>query len=69
MNKTWFEQGLEQGMERGQRAILYELLEARFGSLSPAVQERLRQLPAERLAGLARAILRAQSLQDLGLGE
>lgn len=71
VNKTWFEQGLEQGreqgLEQGQRALLREMLEDRFGNLSPAVQEHLQQLPAERLPMLARAVLRAGSLRDLGL--
>jgi hypothetical protein len=34
-----------------------------------AVRERLHQLPAERLATLGRALLRAQSLRELGLEE
>ena len=63
VNKTWF----EKGEEKGQRAIVHELLNDRFGPLPPAVQERFQQLPAERLPMLARAILRAQSLRDLGL--
>ena len=67
VNKTWFEQGREQGLEQGQRALLRELLEDRCGHLSPMVQERFQQLPAERLPMVARAVLRAQSLQELGL--
>jgi hypothetical protein len=71
MNTTWYEKGIEQGIERGieqgRRQLLQEQLDERFGPLSPAVQERLRQLPAERLTALAKALLRAQSLRDLGL--
>jgi hypothetical protein len=61
------EQGLEKGIEKGQRDLLREQLEERFGPLSPAVQERLQQLPGARLTILARALLRAQSLRELGL--
>lgn len=71
VNKTWFEQGMERGMEKGeekgQRAILHEQLEVRFGPLPPAAQERFQRLPADRLPVLARAVLRAQSLRELGL--
>lgn len=65
MNTTWFEQGLE----KGYREVIREQLEERFGSLSPAVLECLQQLPVERLSALARALLRAQSLRELGLQE
>jgi hypothetical protein len=63
MNTTWYEKGIE----KGRRELLREQLEERFGSLSPAVQERLQQLPVERLSALGKALLRAQSLRDLGL--
>jgi hypothetical protein len=71
MNTTWFEKGLQQGREEGReevrRAVLHDLVEEKFGPLSPEVQERLRQLPPDRLAGLTKAVLRAQSLRELGL--
>ena len=69
MSITWFEQGLEKGIEKGYREVLREQLEERFGSLSAAVLERFQQLPAEHLPALARSILRAQSLRELGLDE
>lgn len=75
MNTTWYEKGLEQGIERGieqgvakeRRDSLRELLEERFGPLAPAVLARLEQLPVERLQPLRRAILKAQSLDELDL--
>jgi hypothetical protein len=67
MNTTWYEKGLEKGREEERRAVLREQVEEKFGPLSPEVQERLRQLPADRLAGLTKAVLRAQSLRELGL--
>jgi len=63
MNTTWFEQGIE----KGQREMLRGQLEEQFGALSATVQERLQQLPAERLTVLAKALLRARSLRELGL--
>lgn len=65
MNTTWFEKGLE----KGYREVIREQLEERFGPLPSAVLERLQQLPVERLSTLARALLRAQSLRELGLDE
>jgi hypothetical protein len=68
---TWYEKGVEQGLEKGRdqerRTVLREQLEERFGPLSAAVQERLQQMPADRLTPLVRAVLRAQSLKELGL--
>ena len=49
------------------RKTIRELLEDQFGPLSPRVLERLQQLPAEQLAPLGKAVLRAQSLRELGL--
>jgi hypothetical protein len=63
MNVTWFEKGID----KGRRELLQEQLEERFGPLSAAVIERLRELPADRLTVLGRALVRAQSLRELGL--
>jgi len=81
MNKTSYENGFEQGMqstnvtwfekgiEKERRETLREFLEARFGSLSPAVLARLENLPQERLQALRRQLFlnAAVSLADLGL--
>lgn len=67
MNTTWFEKGLERGREEASRAIFRGLVEEKFGPLSPQAQERLRQLAADRLPALTKAVLRAQSLRELGL--
>jgi hypothetical protein len=63
MNTTWFEKGIA----KGQRELLREQLDKRFGPLSPPVLDRLNQWPAERLSALGVAILEAQSLRELGL--
>ncbi|HJT78064.1 MAG TPA: DUF4351 domain-containing protein [Gemmataceae bacterium] len=73
MNMTVYEKGLQMGREEGReearRAILQDLLEERFGPLPDPVKERLRQLAADRLVALTKAVLRAQSLRELGLEE
>jgi hypothetical protein len=63
MPMTSFEKGLQQG----QRTTLQKLLEARFGALSPNVRERLDSLSPERLEALTLELLKARSLQELGL--
>ena len=67
MNTTWYEKGLEKGLEKGQRELLRDLLETKFAPLSASVLERLDRLPAERVRALGKAILKANSLQELGL--
>ncbi len=71
MNTTWFERGIEEGIEKGiekgHRELLREQLEERFGPLSETVLARLRQLPADQLSSLGRALMRAKSLRELGL--
>jgi Domain of unknown function (DUF4351) len=66
MAMTTFEKGLQQGLQI-LRTVLQNQLEARFGLISPGAQERLEGLEPERLSALARELLKAQSLQELGL--
>ena len=47
--------------------MLRDQLEVRFGPLSEQAQQRLTSWPAGRLRELGRALLTAQSLQELGL--
>ena len=46
-----------------------QLLEDRFGPLSPAVRQRVEALSPEELRQLTRDLLKAQSLKDLRLEE
>ena len=66
MNKTWFEEGIEQGIEKGRRETVRELMEDRFGPLPPATTQRLEKMSVEELISVRKAILRAQSLSELG---
>jgi hypothetical protein len=66
MAMTTFEKGVQQGLQ-ALRSALKNQLEARFGPLSPCALERLESLDPERLGALALDLLKAQSLQELGL--
>ncbi len=61
--------GVEKGIEKERRTMLRELLEERFGPLSPEVLRRVDELPAERLQPLRKAAWKAASLAELGLDE
>jgi hypothetical protein len=71
MNMTSFEKGwakgVEEGSEKERRALLRELLDERFGPLTPAVLHRVAQISADRLDPLRKAAWKAQSLDELGL--
>jgi hypothetical protein len=67
MNKTWFEQGEEKGIEKGRRELIREQIEDRFGPLPPRAAERLQQMPLIELIPFGKSVWRAQSLSDLGL--
>jgi hypothetical protein len=58
----------QRGVLKGQRDILCEQLEARFGPLSPAVRAKLEAWPGEELTQLGLALISATSLEELGLG-
>jgi hypothetical protein len=61
--------GEAEGLVRGQRKTLALLLEQQFGPLPAQVRERLESLPPERLDELTCSVLRAKSLQELGLAD
>lgn len=59
--------GERRGMLKGQRETVREQLESLFGPLPPEVVARLEAFPADRLRELARSLLTANSLDELGL--
>ena len=61
------QRGLELGVVKGQRDLVHEQLEERFGPLSTETLARLEAWPGERLRELGRALMSAQSLHELGL--
>jgi hypothetical protein len=60
---TWYEQARREGF----LDVIRPQLEERFGPLSPAVLTQLETIPLDRLAEIGRAVLKAKSLQELGL--
>jgi hypothetical protein len=72
MTVTWYDQGLQQGLQlglEGLRRTILSQLDARFGPLSEAARTRVASWPAERLEELGLALVKANSLQELGLGQ
>jgi Domain of unknown function (DUF4351) len=69
MNVTTFEKGVNQGIIQGKREMLRQQLEDRFGTLPTQVIEKLQNASADEINTLSRAVLRATSLQELGLGD
>ena len=67
MNKTVYDQGLEQGRRLGRLELLEAMLESKFSPLPPGLIDRVCQLPDERLRQLALALPTATSLADLGV--
>ena len=65
MTLTFYERGVIQGQLKS--AVL--LLEDRFSPLPPAVKKRVEAMSADQLRELLLALLRAQTLKDLGLEE
>ena len=59
------QQGREQGMQQEGLLIVKRLLEKRFGSLSPAIEQRLMQLSVVELESLSLRLLDAASLDEL----
>lgn len=62
-------QGLATGRVKGRRELLVGLLEGRFGDLSEPVRQKVERIGSEeRLDELAKKLLVARSLDELGLG-
>ena len=67
MNQTVYEKGRAEGVRLGRIATLKDLLQEKFGVLSPELLQRLEQLPDDRLRHLTTAINSAPSLKELDL--
>jgi hypothetical protein len=60
---------LEKARMEGKRALLQQLIEARFGALSEKAAARLAALSEDRLFHVGQKLLTAESLKELGLGK
>jgi hypothetical protein len=63
------QEGIAAGRAEGQREMLLAQLEAKFGTLSSNLKQRVETLPADKLKEVSVAIVKAQSLLEIGLGE
>jgi hypothetical protein len=62
---SWMEQGLEQGLAKGERNMVLRLLRKRLGGLDRATELRIEALPAEALEQLGEALLDFSGPDDL----
>jgi Domain of unknown function (DUF4351) len=71
--KTTYERGIEDGIERGiaqgERRAALRQMEFRFGPLSAEVKQQVEALARDALARLQIELLKAQSLEELRLGD
>jgi hypothetical protein len=69
MEMTWADKLEHKGRQEGIRAVVLDLLETRFGSVSRKTRRRLEAIhSSDELSRLARRLLTAGSLEELGLG-
>jgi len=65
--KEGHDEGLKEGLKEGRVQLLRDQLMDKFGPLSPKTVERLKAMAMEQHTALGRALIRAESLRDLGL--
>lgn len=68
MAVTTYERGLEQGLEQGRRGMIAIQIETKFGPLETHSREQLEAMNSDELDQLARRILTAESMEELGFG-
>ena len=71
LEQAWIEEGEVRGEVRGAahgRLMLLNQLEAKFGTLPVGVAARVEALTLAQLNALGVALIRAESLEELGLG-
>jgi hypothetical protein len=62
---SWEEQGIEKGIEQGQRSLISLLLNQKFGSLPDTLSDRVSSLSPDQLSSLAIALLDFGAIEDL----
>jgi hypothetical protein len=63
------ERGLAQGIEQGERRSALRQMEAKFGPLTPEIRQKVEALSPEALAQLQLDLLKAETFEDLRLGD
>ena len=64
-NRQLREEGLQEGLQRGEARMLLRLLRLKFGPLAPEVEERVLSTDADRLLEWSERVLSAERLQDV----
>ena len=59
------EEGLQEGLQKGEARVLLRLLRMKFGPLAPEVEERVSSTDADRLLEWTDRVLTAERLQDV----
>ncbi len=65
LRERWLSEGVEQGIEKGERSLLYRQLTRRFGQLDQQTEARLQAATAADLERWADNILDAQTLDEV----
>ncbi len=62
---SWMEQGIERGIEQGERSLILRQLTRRLGELPEATRSRLEHLSLTQLEALGEALLDFRAIADL----
>ncbi len=62
---SWLEQGIEEGVQREAKLLIFRLLNRRVGELPERVRSQIEVLPLDELEALAEALLDFSGLPDL----
>jgi len=65
MATTWFEEGIEKGIEQGERQFALKMLAKRFGNVTEEARQKVAQWPLESLAELIDRAYQIDSLDSL----
>jgi hypothetical protein len=63
--QEWKEQGLEEGRQQGEARVLINLLEAKFGPLTPVQRRRIEEADTETLLAWSGRILTVESVEEV----
>jgi hypothetical protein len=62
---SWMEQGIEKGIEKGERSLALRILTRKFGDLPAPLRCRIATLSLDQLNNLGEDLLDFQTLNDL----
>ena len=62
---SWTEQGIQQGVQQGEVALVMRQLSRRFGQISPELEQQIHRLSTDQLEALGEALLDFSDVTDL----